>query len=284
MTPTTLLYFTGITLVLALLFFGVSWRLFRRSRNDVFWRRRREAGQRGWRLFVLACVLVGLSGLTCVGTVISALFSTEDSKESSPAVSPATGVAVNPTGNTPTITPMLFSMYTPETITALSSPMFTSIPLRSDEPSPTPAGIIITATPGGLPTETPYPPYTPNVPPLESSVTPRANAKLTITALDDQVSEDGDPVQSHTTFQTGTTRIYFFVRFSGMTPGVLWKRYLYHDGQQIAGDAYLWESQTAGTTYFFFGNESGFEPGYYEIHLLIGESDDPVNIASFTVE
>ena len=69
LSPDTLLYGAAGLFALAVLLFLISLRLFRRSRRDVFWRRRREAGQRGWRLFVLAFTLFVLSGVTCASTL-----------------------------------------------------------------------------------------------------------------------------------------------------------------------------------------------------------------------
>src|SRR5512143_887730 len=53
-------------LALALLLFLSSLRMFRKSRTDFYWRRRRAAGQRGWRLFVWSIVLSLMSGVLCL--------------------------------------------------------------------------------------------------------------------------------------------------------------------------------------------------------------------------
>src|SRR5438105_581160 len=52
--------------ILALLMFLLSLRYFRKSRTDFYWRRRRTAGQRGWRLFVWSLVIMFTSGMICV--------------------------------------------------------------------------------------------------------------------------------------------------------------------------------------------------------------------------
>ncbi len=142
---------------------------------------------------------------------------------------------------------------------------------------------MITTTPVSTPTETPFPTYTPLATPLVSDVTPLPNAMIRITALDDQISDALTPVNPRGAFRAGTTRIYLFVEFTGMAQGVLWKRELYRDGQKIDGNSYLWGLETDGTGYFFFGDDSGFPPGDYEIRLYIGSDEDPVNIASFAI-
>src|SRR5258708_25091250 len=60
------------TLALALVLFALSLRYFRKSRTDFYWRRRRAAGQRGWRLFVWALALTLCSGGACTITAVSA--------------------------------------------------------------------------------------------------------------------------------------------------------------------------------------------------------------------
>src|SRR5258708_17049470 len=62
--------------VLALLVFASSLRYFRKSRTDFCWRRRRMAGQRGWRLFVWSIVLTLFSGLMCLVTGVAGLVNT----------------------------------------------------------------------------------------------------------------------------------------------------------------------------------------------------------------
>src|SRR5258707_12156452 len=66
-------YLAAGLLALALVFFLISLRFFRKSRTDFYWRRRRAAGQRGWQLFVWALALTLCSGGACNVTAGSAL-------------------------------------------------------------------------------------------------------------------------------------------------------------------------------------------------------------------
>ena len=68
-------YIAAGAFVLALALFLISLRYFRKSRTDSYWRYRRVAGQRGWRLFVWALVLTVLSGAACTITATAALIS-----------------------------------------------------------------------------------------------------------------------------------------------------------------------------------------------------------------
>jgi hypothetical protein len=119
--------------------------------------------------------------------------------------------------------------------------------------------------------------------PLESSVTPAADASIRITGLDTQVSSEGNPIQPATTFKAGFNRIFFFISFSGMQAGVLWRRELVFDSKVMQRHEYLWGMAQDGTAFFFFGQEDGFKPGKYEIRLFIGAAETPAATISFTV-
>ena len=256
-------YITGVFFLLALLLLVLSLRWFRRSRTDVFWRRRRDAGQRGWRTFVLSAVLIILGTVSCVFTVFSALMNDDE-----PTPAPTEIL----TGQSPTPLPDAAHARPDRYPGCLHRPK----PRRH-------VIVIVTATPGSTPTETSFPTFTPIVTPLVSDVTPLPDAAIRITALDDQISDSLTPVNPRAAFPAGSTRIYLFVEFTGMAQGVLWKRELYREGELIDGSSYLWGLEIEGTSYFFFGNDSGFAPGEYEIRLYIGDDPDPVNIASFAI-
>ncbi len=269
---------------LALLLFLVSLRLFRRSRNDTFWRRRRDAGQRGWRVFLVAATLAVFSGFSCAATLVMNRF-LDDSDQGPAAVSVAENTEPGSTSATPAS-----DTNDPDNNVAsgdLSTPSITPIELRESpiviDVTSTPVVLIVTSTPGATPTETPFPTFTPHVTPLISSVTPNPDAEIRITALDDQISDAMTPINPRATFAPGTTRIYLFVEFRNMAQGVLWKRMLYREGEAIDGSAYLWGLETDGTGYFFFGNNNGFAPGHYEIRLFLGENPTPINISAFTI-
>lgn len=265
-------YVTGGLFGLALLLFAISFRLFRRSRTDVFWRRRREAGQRGWRLFVLASGMVVLSAVTCVLTLAISLVG-NDGEANAGRSSPTPGVTA--------------LAENPETLPAPPAVTDTPPPLiedsRATTPALTPLILIITATPAYTPTPTPFPTFTPNVIQAVSSVTPQPGATLRIVALDDQIDTSFRPVNPRTTFVAGVKRLYLFVEFSAMTEGVLWRRVIYKDGEVFDDNTYLWGLESNGASYFFFGHDNGLEPGNYEIRLFIGETDVPVSSMSFTV-
>lgn len=265
-------YVTGSLFGLALLLFAISLRLFKRSRTDVFWRRRREAGQRGWRLFVLASGLLLFSAVTCVLTVAIGLVSDKNEADAGRvSLTPPPTVLAENSNSVGTLPPLT------------DTPPPDDLGSRATTPASIPLVVIVTATPVYTPTPSPFPTYTPNVPPVVSSVTPQPGATLRIVALDDQIDANFGPVNPRTSFVAGVKRLYLFVEFSEMTEGVLWRRVIYKDGELFDDNAYLWGLESNGTGYFFFGHDSGFEPGNYEIRLFIGEANIPASSMSFTV-
>lgn len=269
-------YITGSLFGLALLLILVSLRLFRRSRTDVFWRRRREAGQRGWKLFVLAFGLIVFGSVSCVLTLVVGVIGDNDSTATNtPPATQEVALNVN-TPETPGSTPS-------PALETNSAPENTPDAFALTLPPATVVYVIITETPAFTPTVTPFPTFTPQVLPATSSVTPHPDAVLRIAALSDQIDASLRPVNPRTTFAAGTRRIFFFVEFSAMTDGVLWRRAIYKDGELFDDNTYLWGLSASGTGHFFFGQDSGFEPGDYEIRLFIGETDTPASVMPFTI-
>jgi hypothetical protein len=286
-------YITAGLFALALLLLAVSVRLFRRSRTDVYWRKRRDAGRRGLRLFMTAVLLFLASGVACLMTVLAIMIKDDQPNDATPVVDmdtasptwPASEAAVHTTDAPQTeATTAVPDASTADNNTAATNdlPTATTTPVNSLTPVPS-VVVVITASPANTPTQTPFPTFTPNATPLVSSVTPNPRASLEITALDDRVSDTAGPVDPRTTFAAGTDRIYLFVDYRNMDEGVLWQRLLYYENEQIDGSAYLWGQDRDGTGYFFFGRDNGFEPGNYEIRLLIGEQTEPVSTAAFRV-
>ncbi len=277
-------YITAALFALALMLLAVSLRLFRRSRTDVFWRKRRDAGRRGLRLFMTAAILFLASGVACLMTVLAIMIEDDQTPDATPIVELPDTASPTLTDAAPTqdvTVPDTADDRAPSTTIHTQSAATTA---QGDAPTPAPTiVVVITASPASTPTLTPFPTFTPNAPPLTSNVTPAPRASLEITALDDRVSDASAPIEPRTIFAAGTERVYLFVDYRDMDEGVLWQRLLYYENEQIDGSAYLWGQDRDGANYFFFGRDGGFEPGNYEIRLLIGDQTEPVSIATFRV-
>ena len=262
-------YVTGALFVLALLAFAWALRLFRRSRTDAYWRRRREAGRRGLRFVTLAVVLAALSGISCAGTVLVGWLT-----ETTPVPTATVAVTLpSPTASVPM----------PSETPLTASPAFTAPPLSTAPPET--VVVVVTATPAATATPTAYPTFTQEVAPgvTETAATPPQDGRLSITALDDRISDDLQPINPRVTFVAGTPRIYVFLRYASMAPGLPWRRALYRDGELLESTEYLWEQGAQGTTYFFFGSAEGFAAGSYEVRIFVGNDPAPAATAQFSV-
>lgn len=209
---------------------------------------------------------------------------------------PPTQTTVRPTvppTNTATETPVVRASTTASPTPTVTPSQTQAAPVLTTQSPPTPGpttAASATASPTVLPTLTPGATDSPTLKPviissltLESSVTPSRNAALKITALDTQISGNFEPITPSDTFTQGFTRIYFFVTFSGMQPGILWRRELVMNGKVIEAHAYLWGLEQEGDAYFFFGQEDGFKPGQYAIRLYLGKLAEPIAVKTFVV-
>ncbi len=260
-------YLTGALFGLALLAFLGALRLFRRSRTDAYWRKRREAGRRGLRLMTLAVIFMGLSGLMCAGTLAVSWLAEETP---APTSTPAALV--------PSPTAFVASTLTPSETPPTASPAFTAPPET--------VVVVVTATPAATATPTAFPTFTQEAAPAvtQTAATPAEDdGRLSITALDDRISDDLQPINPRVTFVAGTPRIYVFLRYAGMAQGVPWRRALYRDGELLESTDYTWGQDAQGTTYFFFGSAEGFAEGSYEVRVFVGNDPAPAATATFSV-
>lgn len=283
-------YVLGGLFLLALALLLLALFHLRRGRTGPYWRLRRQASVLGGRLllgsvalFALTVALAFYSGLAAVAfRGLDDLFAGRTAG--------AVGVVV-PT-LTPTIDPETIPTATPTepptrvpTSAAVSTPTATSLP-----PTLTP-----TATATLTPTITPTPPpptetFTPsptyevvlNLAPPVSHISARSGAAVLINAVDDAISANRTPIQPRDVFAAGVRRLYFFISYRQMNDGVVWSRVLYRDDVPVQGQAYLWSLGEQGDSYFFFGNDSGYAPGRYEVRLYIGDRE--VNRIAFAIQ
>jgi len=300
----------AVTLGLALILLVLALRLFRKSRRDSYWRRRRAAGNRGWQLTLLALALTFGSGLMCVGGSLSG-WVVRGYWTATPLlmIMAATDPPPLPTAKSATATLAPTLPFT-ASFTATALPSLTLIPPTATltltippPPTNTPRPTLLptltsaptldptvdpTATPTLVPTTTPT--TTPQIGAqadslgtLQSSVTPLPDANLWITGLAQEVSTTAEPIGAGSTFVAGFKHIYLFVGFSQLSSGMLWRGALLWDGRVINHYARLWDTTASGTGYFFFNQPKGFQAGNYEIRLYLGQSLQPISTAAFTV-
>jgi hypothetical protein len=255
---------------LAVLLFLISLQQLRRGRTGPYWRLRREAGQRGGQLFLISVTLfviaVGLAVFTGLADAAyqrlrNALEVNDPNVVHGVVLSSATYpvIATDTPTVTLTVTPTPSETPQPETPTAKATlvPTTTETPTTSPTPTITPTAsttfenvLILT--------------------PPTSSVMPLPDAALEVISAALDVSPDGTPVNPGSEFPGQTKRVYLFIQYHDMTPGVTWTRVLYRDGVPIQGQTYSWSLEASGTSYFFFGSADGYPPGHYEVKLFVG--------------
>jgi len=270
-------YFVGGLLIAATLMFALSLHQLWRGRTGPYWRFRRQASQRGGRLFIASFLLYALAAAIYVYSGLAAI-----AVKNSGVTNPDGLYGIVLPSNTPTFdgTIILPSPTVTRTPSAVPSPSPTVIASRTPTPVPTATS---TALPSDTPTITPTETQTStptatfeqilNLTQPASARTPRVNASLRLTEADTDVSPDGTAPQPRTDFAVGLSRIYFFFSYQNMDNGVAWSRVLYRDGIQVQGTALLWSEGETGTSYFFFGNADGYPAGHYEARLFVGQQE-----------
>jgi hypothetical protein len=161
---------------------------------------------------------------------------------------------------------------------SLIGPASTFTPTVAVSPSPRPTRTPTctptrrpTATPPFIPTPTPSPlPPTPTPSPLPPTPT-REDARITFVTLAADKDENGRPVDPGTEFPPGDHRVYLFISYEGMTNGLAWTFAISRDGELLDETIDSWEWGEQGETYLYYKPPGGYEPGLYQMQVLIEE-------------
>jgi hypothetical protein len=138
----------------------------------------------------------------------------------------------------------------------------TSLPVSSLTPAPAPEG---TPTPVASPTITLAPT------PAELTIAP--GSPFSNLVLAHGIDENHHPVAPGREFTAGAQPIYLFFDYRGMKPGTRWGHVWIWGGQQLDRSITAWPEDwgSAGTGWVFYTPEGGFQPGPYEVQLLIND-------------
>lgn len=161
------------------------------------------------------------------------------------------------------------------TLTATLTPSLTSTTTATPSLSPTPVTPTATLTPSPFPTRASV------LIPLTPRASASNDASLEIAAISTEIDDEWQVLNPSIVFMENTTRLYFFLKFSQMSSGVLWQWHLLKDGDYVDGQSSLWGNQTQGHSFFFYSLEGGFSAGEYEIQLYLG--DQQVDSATFSI-
>ena len=211
-------------------------RTLQSARKMTFYRLRRQREAGGWRLFLLAVILIGLAfWLPLFGEPIAYQY-----------------FPPSPTASlTPTVT-IVPSITLSPTITL--TPTITDTPNVTDTPTITP---------------TPYIPLA-MMALFQSSVTPNPGAVfsplLFSTKLDN--SQAADP---NTVFQNPVGHMYAVFSYDQMSPGAQWTALWVHDGEIVHYETKPWDGATGGFGFTDWNpSPDQWAAGIYEVQIFVG--------------
>ena len=277
-------------LALALALFLVALQQLRRGRTGPYWRLRRQAGQRGGQLLLLALALFSVafalaffSGLADLA--LDAVFLRNRGGLQGVIIPSATAISDRTATPTRPVTVDARQLIQATqnallTLTALPPPtqISTAVPTATLTATTTPT---VTDTPTVTATPTATFESVLNLTPMESARQPRPGAMIELVDAAVGAAEDGTPLDPATTFEAGIQRIYLFIRYEEMDNGVSWSRILYREDVPIQGQSYIWSLGEAGSSYFFFGDAGGYPAGSYEVRIYLGTEE--ISRLDFTI-
>jgi hypothetical protein len=156
-------------------------------------------------------------------------------------------------------------------------------PVASVEPTtaslPPSPEILPAATRSAVPTvaasATPQPTVTPLMPaPTPTLIvlngTVEAAPALTFKVIAAGVSPEGQPVGERTRFAAGVSAVYVFFDYQGVPAGALLRHTWTHNGASAFTRSFQVTYEGSGTASVFFAPSGGFEPGLYEVRVMLG--------------
>jgi hypothetical protein len=148
----------------------------------------------------------------------------------------------------------------------------TPLPIDTSAPAPVPAG-----------TPTPVPSPTITLAPTPADLTIAPGSPFSNLVLAHGIDENHHPLAPGREFAAGAQPIYLFFDYRGMKPGTRWGHLWIWGGQQLDRSISAWPDDwgSAGTGWVFYTPEGGFQPGPYEVQLLV--DDQMVASTSFIV-
>jgi hypothetical protein len=208
----------------------------RKGRNAAYYSMRREAQRAANRTLSTSATLVVIA----IGLVITSAVIPGEAPEPPPP--PVIAAAAT---DTPSAQPTVY-------IVPTSTP--TRIPvMNTPEPSPT-----LRPTAARI------------VMPTRPSNADLADKRLALRAICSQVDSGSAPLSPTTEFTRGVPTVYVFFDYHDVVSGTLVRHAWYKDGNSLHVDDAPWERIGAGSTYVSWSPGGGFEPGLYEVRVLLG--------------
>jgi hypothetical protein len=148
-------------------------------------------------------------------------------------------------------------------------------PLSTDTP-----GVTATPTPGEPTATSTQAPTTSAVTPLPTADTGESPFSNLVLARD--ISEDHKPISPGNEFTASAGPVYLFFDYV-IQPGTRWGHVWIWGDQELDRSITTWPEEwgAAGTAWVFYTPEGGYQPGPYEVQLLV--NDQVVASATFTM-
>jgi serine/threonine-protein kinase len=149
------------------------------------------------------------------------------------------------------------------------------------------AAPLATPAPGAAPTPTVIPPPAsgPSPTPISTPamMTVAEGSPFTNLVLARGIGDDLQPLSPGNDFPSSSQPVYLFFDYQGIQPGDHWGHAWIWGDQQLDRSINTWPQDwgTAGTAWVFYTPEGGYQPGPYEVRLLL--NDQVVASATFVM-
>lgn len=132
-----------------------------------------------------------------------------------------------------------------------------------------------------IPAASPSPASTAGSSPLPATVTGAGPFSNLLLARG--ISQDNQPLSPGDDFPASSQPVYLFFDYQGIQPGTRWGHVWFWGDQQLDRSITTWSENwgTAGTAWVFYTPEGGYQPGPYQVRLLV--NDQVVASASFVM-
>ncbi len=208
-----------------------------RARRAAYYSTRREASKTANRYLAMSLITAVFAG--GIG-VVSVLLPPEILPAAPPGLSASTALSPTP----------LPTIYIVPTLAPVDSP---------DTPTPLPTRL---STTPAVATRQAAP-----------SRTSAAGSKyLALRAIASAVDASGRPVSSTAEFTRSVKTVYVFFDYSDVPQGALMRQTWFLNGGSVHFDSTTWARDGNGTMYIAWTPQQGFNPGLYEVRVLLGDA------------
>jgi hypothetical protein len=244
----------------------------RRGRRAAYYSTRREAHRQASRYISTAFTLfIVAGGLAITAALVPPEFAP-------PASAPIIAVTASPAGTRVIVAGAATEVAGAKTASVTPSSAATSPVASTSQAQPT-VYIVPSVTPKASPTASPVNPSPTPEPtsariiiPTKLTATDTADKHLTLRAISSGVDAAGQAIRPTTEFTRGVRTIYIVFDFHDVPQGSLLRHTWFRDGGSVHFESATWSHAGVGVANVSWSPGKGFEPGLYEVRLLLGNA------------